>query len=130
MEFSDETKKQILNGFIDIFTRIASKEYQKRIWIRGEGPEVDDFDDTVCDFFVECDSILENYKYFGITNPQYLLLAKFRTAFDEFVNGPKPYLTQEFIDTSEWDKITEMAQETLIAFNYQNYTTFSKNEYQ
>lgn len=39
-----------MTGFIDIFTRISSKEYQKRIWIDGKGPEVDDFDDTVSDF--------------------------------------------------------------------------------
>lgn len=36
-EFSHEVKKQILEGFIDIFTRISNKEFQKRIWIKGEG---------------------------------------------------------------------------------------------
>lgn len=60
METSNEEQKQILEGFIDIFTRVASKEYQKRIWISGRGPEVDDFDDVVNDFFIECDPILEN----------------------------------------------------------------------
>jgi len=54
MRISDEHNKQILEGFIDIFTRLASKNYQKKIWIKGEGPEVDDFDDTVCDFFGLC----------------------------------------------------------------------------
>lgn len=118
MNFSDEIKKQILSGFIDIFTRIASKEYQKRVWIRGEGPEVDDFDDTACDFFIECDSILEKYKEFGITENQYYLLEKFRTAFEKFNDGPKPYLPEGFIDTPEWNKITEIAQQILQAFNY------------
>lgn len=116
MKISDENKKQILEGFIDVFTRISSKDYQKRVWIRGEGPEVDDFDDTVCDFFVECDSILENYKAFGITENQNELLKNFRDQFRIFSdenNHP-----QEFIGSSEWGEITEMAKKILKEFNY------------
>jgi hypothetical protein len=90
MKFSTEIKKQIVEGFIDIFTRIASKEYQKRTWIKGEGPDVDDFDDTVNDFFGECDYILENYKDFGLTDKQYQLLANFRDMFDAFVIESRP----------------------------------------
>ena len=59
MKISDEDKKQILLGFIKIFTRISDKEYQQRVWIDGKGPECDDFDDTVCDFFGVGDSIIE-----------------------------------------------------------------------
>src|SRR5690242_12774447 len=105
MEISNEDKRQILEGFIDIFTRISSKDYQRRIWVNGEGPEVDDFDDTVNDFFVECDSILENYKDFGITDNQYQILKKFRDQFLKFSDENNS--AQEFIDTSEWEKITE-----------------------
>ena len=57
MEFTEDEKKQIVSGFVDIFFRIADKEYQKRVWIRGEGPEYDEFTDVTCDFFGECDSI-------------------------------------------------------------------------
>ena len=116
MYFSDQEKKSILKGFISIFDRIANKEYQKRIWIRGEGPECDDFDDTVCDFFGECDSILENYKSYKITESQYLLLKKFRDEFQIF--SDENDLPQEFIDTSEWAKVIEMAKEILKAFGY------------
>jgi hypothetical protein len=115
MQLSDENKKQILWGFIDIFTRISNKEYQKRIWIKGEGPEVDDFDDTVCDFFGECDSILENYKDFGITDNQYDLLVGFRDEFERF--SRRHDLPPDFIEYPEWGKITEMAKEVLKAFN-------------
>lgn len=111
----NDDKKQILDGFIDVFTRIASKEYQKRIWINGEGPEVDDYDDTVNDFFVECDSILENYTDFGISASQYQILKKFRDQFRSF--SDENNWPQEFIDTPEWREITEMAEEILKAFN-------------
>jgi hypothetical protein len=118
MQFSDEVKKQIVEGFIDIFTRISSKEFQKRIWIKGEGPEEDGYDDTVCDFFLGCDSIIENYKDFGITESQCNLLSKFRDLFDKFVVESRHYLPEEFIDTPEWGEITDMAKEVLEAFNY------------
>jgi hypothetical protein len=116
MKLSNEDKKNILEGFIDIFTRIASKEYQKRIWIRGEGPEVDSFDDAVNDFFIECDSILENYKDFGITDRQCEILEKFHNQFRTFCDERD--WPQEFIDTPEWNKITEMANEILNTFHY------------
>lgn len=116
MTISDENKKQILEGFIDIFTRISSKGYQKRVWVKGEGPEADSFDDTVCDFFIECDSILENYKDFGILENQYQLLKKFRDKFRIF--SDEHDLPEEFIDVPEWTTICVMALEILKAFNY------------
>lgn len=116
MEISNEDRKQILEGFIDIFTRIASKEYQTRIWINGEGPEVDDFDDTVNEFFLECDSILENYKNFGITEDQHQILKKFRDQFQNF--SDKNNWPQKFINSPEWEETTKMAKDVLQAFNY------------
>ncbi len=116
MEFSEETKKQIVEGFIDIFTRIASKDYQKRTWIRGEGPEEDAFDDMVCDYFGQCDSIIKNYKDFGISENQQKLLIDFRRKFQTF--SDKNDYPEIFIDTPEWAKITEIAKEILTAFDY------------
>ena len=116
MEFSKETRNKIVNGFIDIFTRLSSKEFQKRIWIRGEGPEVDSFEDVVCDFFTECDSILENYEEFGLSETQYDLLRRFRDTFQAFTDEND--WPESFIDSPEWNKITEMAKGMLIAFNY------------
>ncbi len=113
-------RKQILASCLEIVEGIYDKEYQKRVWIRGEGPEVDDFDETVCNFFQDGNGIIQNYKDFGITNTQYELLVKFRDEFGAFCDGPalQYYPPQEFIDRPEWEKITEMAQEVLKAFDY------------
>jgi hypothetical protein len=112
-------RKQILTSVLETIEGISDKEYQKRIWIRGEGPEVDDFTETTCHFFEELDGILEKYKDFEINNRQYYLLIKLRDRFDIFIKNPKRgYLPQEFIDTPEWNTITEMAKEVLKAFNY------------
>ncbi len=117
MKISDEDKKQILLGFIKIFTRIYDKEYQQRVWIDGRGPECDDFDDTVCDFFGVGDSIIENYKDFGITDQQKHLLMRFRDEFKTF--SDEHDWPQDFIDTPKWTKITEMAKEVLGAFHWE-----------
>ena len=116
MELSDKDKFQILQSFIGIFFRICNKKYQKRVWIKGEGPEVDGFDDTVNEFFGECDSILKDYKDFKITDQQHVLLVKFRDEFKKF--SRRHDLPIDFLDVAEWTKITEMAKEVLQAFNY------------
>lgn len=116
LKLTEENKKYILNEHLRNVSHIANKEYQKRVWIRGEGPEVDDFDDTVNDFMVVCDSILENYGDFKVTENQYKILKNFSTQFKSF--SDKNYWPPEFIDTPEWGKIIEMAKELLKAFNY------------
>ncbi len=116
MRLSEEDKKYILSEHLKHISRISDKEYQKRVWINGEAPEVDSFDDTVCDFFVTCDSILENYESFKITKIQYKILKEFRDQFRIFSNENNH--PQEFIDTPEWEKIMNMAKEVLEAFNY------------
>jgi hypothetical protein len=105
-------KKQIMETFIRMIDHISDKEYQKRAWIKGEEA---DFDEAVCLFFGESDSILENYKSFGITENQYQLLKKFRDQFEKFSDqNDSP---GEFIDTPEWANIIKLANEVLAAFN-------------
>jgi len=119
MKLTDEDKKYILNEYLRNISHLSDKEYQRRVWIRGEGPECNDFTEAVCHFFDDGDPIIENYKDYGIADSQHHLLIKFRNEFDAFVKGPRPYLPEEFIDTPEWEKIMEMAKEVLKVFNYQ-----------
>ncbi len=118
MQLSDKVKKQILINILKVIKRISDKEYQKRVWILGEGPEVDDFDETCCNLFddYDCNSIIENYKDFEITEPQKKLLKKFRDKFRTF--SDENFWPPEFIDTPEWAKITEMAEDVLKSFSH------------
>jgi hypothetical protein len=113
---TNEAKKQILMSVLATVENVSNKEYQKRVWIQGEGPEVDDFDETCCNFFGDGDPILENYKDFGLTESQYLSLKRFRDNFRDF--SDKYYHPYEFIDTPKWNEITKMAKEVLKAFHY------------
>lgn len=116
MKMNDEDRKYILNEYLRNISHISDIEYQRRVWIRGEGPEVNDFDEAVCHFFDDGDPIIDDYKEFGINEMQYALLINFREEFENF--SKEHYSPQDFINTPEWRKITEMAKEVLKAFNY------------
>lgn len=109
-------RKQILEGFLIDISDIADKEYQRRIWIRGEGPECDDFTGIVCRYSSAAESILEKYKEYGISDSQLYVLKQFHDEFKKF--WKENDLPQLFIDTPEWTKITLKAKEVLQAFDY------------
>jgi len=113
---TDEDKRYILSQHLKNIWGISCKEYQTRVWIRGDGPEWDDFDETCCHFFDDGDPILENYEDFGISESQYQILRKFRDKFRIF--SGKNHWPPDFINTPEWDEIVNMAKEVLAAFDY------------
>jgi hypothetical protein len=107
----------MLLNFLENIEGISDKEYQERIWIRGEGPECDAFDETCCDFFEGLDEdIIDNYKEYGITENQRKLLVPFRDKFRIFSN--KNYNPELFINSPEWAEIMKMAKDVLTAFHY------------
>jgi hypothetical protein len=115
-------KKQILDSFIENVACISDEKYQERVWVRAEGPECDDIDDTVCDFFDD-EYILEKYKDFGITESQYELLRtlheklrKFTDTFGVYSPGKS---TEKLIQLPQWHEIRDMSKKVLKAFNYQ-----------
>src|ERR1700722_19885773 len=109
-------RKEVVEEFLKNIYRISNKEYQKRIWIEGLGPECHDFDEAVNDFFGDGDPILENYKDYGLSQFQYRLLKKFREKFRIFADTND--FPEEFINTPEWAKIMSLAKDVLKAFNY------------
>ena len=117
---NDENNKQILESFIENITCIADEKYQERVWVRAEGHECDDIDDTVCDFFDE-DYILKKYKDFGITKSQYELLMKLykklRVFTDTFDIYSSEKSTEKLIHIPQWQEIREIAKGVLEAFN-------------
>ena len=111
-----QNNNSILEAFLEEIVGISDKTYQRRVWIRGEGPECDDFDETVCRYSNAADSIFEDYEEFGISDAQLDLIKKFHEEFKKF--WKKNDLPQLFIDTPEWTKITVMAKEVLQAFDF------------
>jgi len=109
-------KKQMSLSFLQNIECISDKEFQKRVWIQGAGPECHDFDEAVNDFSSEGDHILEHYQDYGLSRRQYEVLKKFRDKFEVFQK--KNYFPHEFIDSPEWTEIMDLAKEVLKTFNY------------
>lgn len=118
---SKEDREYILKEHLRNIAGISDIEYQKRVWIKGLGPECDDFTETVCHFFDDGDPILSNYKEYNISENQYIILNKFRELFKKFADSHDS--PEEFIDTPEWGEIMKMAKEVLEAFNYKKETS-------
>ncbi len=110
-------RKQVTEGFLQNLYCISNKEYQKRVWIEGVGPECQDFDEAVNIFFDIGDPILEKYQDFGLTQTQHQTLKTFRDEFEIFADNN--YDAIEFIDTPEWARIRSLAKDVLEAFDYQ-----------
>lgn len=116
MDMSEDSRKTIVSSVLETIQGISDKKYQQRVWIEGKGPEVDDFDETCCNFFGDGDPMIASYKDFGITDTQYKILKKFRDRFRAFADDND--WPEQFIETTEWAEVREMAQEVLEAFNY------------
>lgn len=110
-----EKKEHTFKEYLRLISHISDKEHQRRIWVRREGPECQAFDDAVCDFFDIGDLIINSYNEFEITKRQLDVLLKFREEFRKFTETHDS--PQEFIDSADWTKITEMAKKVLKVFH-------------
>lgn len=109
-----------LQNLIDTINSIADSEYQDRVWVKGLGPEVDSYTETICYFFDEVEFILSNYKKYEISETQYQLILQLRDlveAFSDEVTGIADPKT-EILPNPEWHKIQELAKKVLEAFDY------------
>jgi hypothetical protein len=118
---SDANKKQILDSFLKNVACISDQNYQERVWVRAEGPECDDIDDTVCDFFDES-YVLEKYKEFEITDNQHQLLMTLNDKLRKFADKFKIYSpeksTAQLIQLPQWQEIREISKNTLRSFKF------------
>ncbi|MCH9621355.1 MAG: hypothetical protein S4CHLAM20_07750 [Chlamydiia bacterium] len=116
IDLTKNEKEYILNNLLENICEISNKDYQKRIWIRSEGPYIGDFDEFCMEFFDYADGVIEDYKSYGITVTQYENLLKLHDVFELF--SDKHREPEEFIDLPEWQRIMDLAKEVLKVFNY------------
>ncbi len=117
----EEERKYALLDLLSNIYGISDTEYQRRVWIRGEGLECDDYCETVCNFFPLMASIMHECDKYNFTNAQLAALLKFR---DDFRYYERHYFCPmdcvEMPDTPEWAKIREEAKKVLKTFNYKH----------
>ena len=114
---SDADKNYIVNQLLKRISGIADKKYQECVWINAIGPECDSFDETVCHFIDDGEPVIKAYQEYHISDKEYLALKRLYEGLTKFLDSSPPSLESEFINTSEWNNIVEMAKEVLEIFD-------------
>jgi hypothetical protein len=118
---TESARTNILASILETIEEVSSKGYQKMVWIRGEGPWVDDFDEAVNYFVDAAGDVIDRYQEFKLTEEQYQILKTFRDKFKVFADeNDYPEL---FIDTPEWTKVVNRAKEVLHACSSIKYNS-------
>ncbi len=111
----------ILEEFLSVIFSISDKSYQRRVWIQGIGPECEDYDENIMNFFDLSEMILKDPKKYNINDLQLELIKKLCEKYREFssiTDSIDYYMPEKFINFPEWTEITEIAQKILETFNY------------
>ena len=117
------TKHDEITDFIVLITcvyRISNLEYQERIWIKHETPDiVDSFEDTTMYFSEDAEIVIENYEErqtIRMSLKQYTMLKKLYKMVDDYEsNDDNPYCAdgsndQIVVYHPEWAKVREYAK--------------------
>jgi len=107
-----ETIKNTKKNFQDELEIISNAQYQKRVWVKGNGPECDCYIENMCRLGGDYDCLFEAPKEFGYTEEQLNLLTQLWTLLDEY-DEPGEGTDAEIVNDPEWDKIRQFAKKTL-----------------
>ncbi len=120
--YSNSFRRTYLNSMLLIIESLANQDYQRRVWIEAKGPEVDSFDDTICDYAHFVDIVLNNPNLYPLTEAQEGALRSLTVIFEDFykngLGSCYTYEPQYFINSTEWKKVSEEATRVLKVFGY------------
>lgn len=115
-----DAQSKKMGNFLDIFSKIANKEYQKRIWIYDLGPQVGDYEEVKYNFFVLYYCVLKNSEDYELTFRQERLLFKFFEEFNDFNNLMEGVEPAFFVDTKRWNRVVKRAKKITRVFKHKN----------
>lgn len=118
---SEGNKQFIIDEMLKKIWNISNSEYQLRIWVKGEGPEVDSFEETICQFYDACEEVLEKYEIYHLTRKQYEILLEFVNNLNVFLDSVSEIVHEEIeiIPNPKWHEIQQKALQVLAIFDYQ-----------
>ena len=92
---------------------ISDLEYQKRIWIRGEEPEVNNFEETI-DFFLDdyegFKDLATRHKEYGLSDEEFEFLKQFYQKiydYNELFDGKTD---AEVVEDPKWHEVVALAK--------------------
>jgi hypothetical protein len=108
-----------LTRILDATRDLADERYQERVWVRGEGPEVDSSTEALIrliDDYELAAFIAEAAKKAWISNEQLAALRKLDTALARYAANDQGGDDAARIASREWLRMRGLAKATLEAF--------------
>ena len=99
----------------DVVKPMMDREYQVRVWAKGEGPECDSLDETFEDFGYYIGILDEEYEEHGLSLEEYLFLKNLEKEFDNFFFNSNFENDEDAIESLEWAKIRKIASEAFVS---------------
>jgi hypothetical protein len=109
-----------LKSLLSVIRDLADEQYQERVWVRGQGPEVDSSTEAICRLF-------DDYDFEGFLahcSKTRLLSSSQREALQTFAAAARQFASRNHdrlddaarISTPEWRELRALAQQALEPF--------------
>jgi hypothetical protein len=98
---------------------LADEGYQERVWVRGEGPEVDSSTEAICRLLDDYDLptfLAEAAEKAWVSNGQLAALQRLNAALAHSADSGDDADDATRIHSREWQKIRKLAEATLGTF--------------
>jgi hypothetical protein len=108
-----------LRRILEAIRDLADEEYQERVWVRGNGPEVDSSTEAVCRLVEDYDLATfldEAAKNAWVSKDQVAALHRLDVALARYASNGEEADDAIRIQSPEWRKIRKLAKVTLEAF--------------
>ena len=108
----DKRQKNIKKLLIDIIKTISDTKFQERIWVRGEGPEVNSFDEEINNFFDTLEAIdFSKKEEYGLSEKQVNSICMLRDSLDSYCDTlPLIGDDRKILKDPKWREITSLAR--------------------
>jgi hypothetical protein len=105
----------VVSSLLEKIAYLSDKNYQLKIWINREGPQVNSFDETVNFFYDLSEIVCEKYKTLNLSENQLTLLKNFQKVLDPFIEMEEEF-SKEILNSCDSGALTKQAKEVLKAF--------------
>ena len=108
-----------LRRILEATRDLADEPYQERVWVRGEGPEVDSSTEAICRLVDDYDLatfVAEAGKNAWVSRDQLAALQRLDAALRRYATSGEDADDAARIESPGWNKIRKLAKATLEAF--------------
>ncbi len=96
----------------DTIACMADRDYQIRVWARGEGPECDSFCESMNAFYDYMEIIYSEYKKYGLNDEDLNFLKNLEKKIDDFSEIAAQFDRDgDLINDLKWLEIVEISKE-------------------